>query len=308
MTPTRFCSLALFASWLQACAFGATVDRMYVQSATEEFASRVEPAERLVDEGDLAAVPDSVARYLRFVGVVGKPRVWNMRVMMDAEMFQEPGGAPIAAVSEQYDFFDRPTRMFRLDARMFGLPVDVLHRYREERATMLVRVAESIDIVDASGPVLDTTETVTLLNDIAVMAPAVLLDPRFSFREIDERQTEVTFHNGAERVRAVLHFGDQGELVDFVSHDRSALGTDGVFRKFRFSTPLRAYRDFGGVRLSSEGDAVYDYPEGPFRYATFRLRGVQYNVHCFPARRVGPTRPTRTPVVWTDPACVGARP
>lgn len=307
MAIHRWCLGLCMALGLPACAFGPTLERQYVRSASDEFEQRVLPEPRIVRDADLESVPEPVARYLRYAGVVGRPAVWNMRVEMQAEMFMEPGGPPIAAASEQHNFFDQPTRLFFLDAYMFGMPVDVLHRYSKTHATMMVRVAELFDVTDAAGDVLDTTETVTLLNDMAVMAPASLLDPRLSFRAVDERQTEVSLQNGKSHVRAVLHFGEQGELVDFVSHDRSALGQDGVFRKFRFSTPLRAYRDFGGMRLASEGDAVYDYPEGPFRYATFRIERVDYNVHCFEPRPIGPKRPTRNGIHWTDRACVRER-
>lgn len=266
----------------------------YVHYATDEFQRREAPREALVTPADLAPLPAPVQRYLRVAGAVGKPRVRNMRVELDAAMTSKPGDSPMRAISEQYNFFDDPTRLFYMNAWMFGLPVSVLHRYTRQHATMVVRVAGLYNVVNASGPELDTTETVTVLNDMALFAPASLIDPRLEWRAIDAASCEVTFHNGPQAVRAVLHFAANGELSTFVSDDRSALGADGVFRKQRFSTPVRAYRDFGeGLRLASAGKAIYDTPEGPFEYASVVVRSVRYNVPCFDPPHFGAIRALR---------------
>ncbi|MGB8019743.1 MAG: DUF6544 family protein [Candidatus Nanopelagicales bacterium] len=72
--------------------------------------------------GDLAGLPDPVRRYITRSGALGRPRPQNMRVVMDANMYRRPGQAPMRARSVQYTFFGQPTRLFLMDARMFGLP------------------------------------------------------------------------------------------------------------------------------------------------------------------------------------------
>jgi Family of unknown function (DUF6544) len=75
-----------------------------------------------------------------------------------------------------------------------------------------------------------------------------------------------------------LYFGDNGLLTNFVSDDRSRSSPDGkVFTRLRFSTPVRDYRDFGGVRLAVHGEARWSLPEGEFTYGEFELVSVSYN-------------------------------
>jgi hypothetical protein len=153
-----------------------------------------------------------------------------------------------------------------------------LHSYIDCNATTWVRIASLFNMVHITGPELTATETVTVLNDLCAFAPSALTDKRLSWKEIDALRTEVTLHNDLYRVKALLIFNEQGELIDFESDDRPDVTGKPGRQKFRWSTPLRNYKEIGVLKLNSEGDAIYHYPEGNFAYGTFRLRKIGYNV------------------------------
>jgi len=161
---------------------------------------------------------------------------------------------------------------------MFGLPVQALHIYRNETATFRVRVASLVDMVNLAGPEISAAETVTVLNDMCVMAPGALADPRLSWEDVDDRSSMVRFTNGPHKVTATLVFDDDGLLVDFVSDDRPD-SSKGTFVARRWSTPLSDYRPIAdGVRVATKGATVYDHPQGPFAYGEFRMRSIAYDV------------------------------
>jgi hypothetical protein len=231
-----------------------------------------------LQEDDLARLPEPVRRYVRATGAVGRPRPRNVRVEFDAGMRRRPGADPMPSTSIQYNFFDRPTRLFLMKARMFGLPVRALHIYRNETATFRVRVASLVDMVNLAGPEISAAETVTVLNDMCVMAPGALADPRLSWEDVDDRNSLVRFTNGPHTVTATLVFDDDGLLVDFVSDDRPD-SSNGTFIPRRWSTPLSDYRPIAdGVRVATKGATVYDHPQGPFAYGEFRMRSIAYDV------------------------------
>jgi hypothetical protein len=227
--------------------------------------------------GDLAGLPDPVRRYIARAGAIGRPRPQNMRVVMDAAMYRKPGQAPMRARSVQYSFFGEPTRLFLMDARMVGLPVRALHVYRDHQATFTVRVASTLTIVDLHGEQISDAETVTVLNDVCLMAPGALVDPRLAWAPVDDRTAQVTFTNGPHRVTATLSFNADDELVDFTSDDRPDSST-GTFVPMRWSTPVHEYRDADGRHLIHRGAAVYLRPDGPFTYGEFTLRSLDYDV------------------------------
>lgn len=266
---------------LGACAQRPSIAEQFTTILHEEYAAHSAPAPRLLSAADLKGLPEPVRRYVAQSGALGKPLPWNMRVEFDAAMHKKPGAAPMQAHSQQYNFFDAPSRSFYMTARMYGLPVGVLHHYAGSEAAMTVRVAGLFNAVDIRSHDLFKAECVTVLNDLCILAPGRLTDPRLGWKALGHDSAEVSFSNQGLTVKAVLHFNAQGELIDFVSDDRLALQDDGSLKSYRFSTPLKDYQDFGGIRLAGYGDAVYDYPEGKFAYGNFTLKKVEYNVPAF---------------------------
>ena len=256
---------------------GRNLGSRHDRAVSAAFAAHpLEPADPLT-AGDLAGLPDPVRRYIERSGVIGLPRPQNMRVVMDANMYRHPGEKPMRARSVQYTFFGQPTRLFLMSARMFGLPVRALHVYQQAQATFTVRVASTMTMIDQHGHQISAAETVTVLNDLCLMAPGALVDHRLAWTPIDDRTAGVTFTNGPHAVTATLLFNDDDELVDFWSDDRPD-SSSGTFVPMRWSTPVTEYRDEGGRHLIHRGAAVYLRPDGPFTYGDFTTRSIQYDV------------------------------
>ena len=228
-----------------------------------------------VTDTDLRHLPAPVARYLRRAGVVGRPRVHNFVVDLDAELNRAPGAEWMHTPVLQVSFVDHPSRLFLLRTRMHGLPVSGLHQYDDSGASMDIRLLGLLHVADARGDAFARAETVTVLNDFCIMAPAVLIDERFTWGPIDDRQCGVTFRNGERVVHAQLFFDEHGDLVDFSSADRQVRPDDGE----RWSTPLHQYHEFGVARLASAGDAIWHFANKPsWTYGRFSIRRVRYNV------------------------------
>ena len=129
----------------------------------------------LLTEADLAQLPTLVQRYIRLNGAVGQPRVQNFRARFHGQIRSGPSARWMSFTGEQYNFYDQPSRLFLMDASMFGVPFQVFHRFVGPSATMRVKVASVVTIVDAKGPEMDEAETVTLFNDLCVFAPGALI-------------------------------------------------------------------------------------------------------------------------------------
>jgi hypothetical protein len=254
-----------------------SLEDRYDRLLAAEFAAQPPAAAGPLTEADIAHLPAPVRRFVVRSGAVGRPRVQNVRVEFDADMFRKRGQRPMRATSVQYNFFGRPARLFLMRARMFGLPVRALHVYAREQARFTVRVASLVNMVDLSGDDISSAETVTVLNDMCFLAPGSLIDPRLAWSSVDDKTVIVTFTNGPHRVSATLTFGERDELVDFFSDDRPESG-NGTFRPMRWSTPISDDRDLDGRRQATRGSAVYAYPDGDFTYGAFTLTSIAYDV------------------------------
>lgn len=175
---------------------------------------------------------------------------------------------------------DETTRTFFMDATKFGLPIDVLHVYADAAASMCVKICSLFTMVDADGPVMDRGETVTVFNDMCVLAPAALVDAPIVWDDIDNHHAVGTYTNGAQTVRAELIFNERHELVDFVSDDRSRASADGKqFTSQQWSTPIAGYRNIGTCRIGTQGEGRWGpaASDGAFVYLEYHLDRIVDN-------------------------------
>jgi hypothetical protein len=228
----------------------------------------------LVTENDLTEIPLSVQNYLRYVGVVGKPKVRNVRIVFEGEM-RNRGQDWFKFTSEQYSFFDDPTRLFFMKAKVKGLATSGYHAYKMGDARMQVKVLSLFPVVDIDKPELFKTETVTFFNDLCLFAPAALIDDRITWETIDSLSVKATYKNNGTSISAVLYFNEKGQLVNFVSKDRISVDE---MKTYPFSTPASNYQNVNGFNLPTYGEAVWHYTDGEFVYGKFNLKSVAYNV------------------------------
>lgn len=232
-----------------------------------------------VTDADLAHLPPPVQRYLRVTGVVGRDRVFNFRARFRGEIRSGPDAPWMAYTVEQYERFSPPVRLFLMDATLRGVPFQALHRLSEGSATMRVKAAGVVQVAHAAGPEMDRSETVTLFNDMCLLAPATLVDPRIQWEQVDANTAKARFTYGSHTIGATLAFNEAGELADFWSDDRSMAAPDGrSFTAARWSTPFRDYRDFGGRRIGTRGEGRWHLPTGAFDYIRLEVIDIAYNI------------------------------
>ena len=252
--------------------------RSEYRSGVRERLARTPATPGVVTEEDLAPLPGPVARYVRLSGAVGRPRINDFASRWRGRIRANPEEPWMDFTARQRNFVEGPARFYLMGARRGGLPVDVLHIFRDGGATMRVRLVSLVPLVNASGPEVTRAETVTLFNDLCVLAPGALIDPAIAWDPIDDRSARARYAIGENTIRAVLSFNEAGELVDFVSDDRLAASPDGTgFVRRRWSTPLRDYRDFGPHRAGARGEGRWHVDGGDFAYIEVELLDLRVN-------------------------------
>jgi len=231
----------------------------------------------VLTEADLVPLPDPVQRYLRATGTIGQPRIQNYRVRFRGRIRGGPTARWMPFEADQQSFTDRPTRLFWIRATMMGVPVDGLHRLADGHAIMRIKPLGAFAVVDAAGPEMDQGETVTLFNDMCLLAPGTLVDPAIQWEPVDARTAKARFTHAAHTISATLFFDDDGLLKNFVSDDRFASADGKDYKRWRWSTPIEEYRAFGPYRLAARGEARWHPPEGEYAYAAIDILDVEYN-------------------------------
>lgn len=72
-----------------------------------------------------------------------------------------------------------------MKAKMFGITVPGYHCYQNASASMQIKLLGLFNMVNIKGKIINKAETVTLFNDMCLMAPAALIDKRIEWFAID---------------------------------------------------------------------------------------------------------------------------
>jgi hypothetical protein len=128
---------------------------------------------------------------------------------------------------------------------------------------------------------MNKAETVTVFNDMCLSAPASLIDKRIEWETVNPLKVKATFNNKGVKISAELFFNEKGEMINFVSNDRYLTSTGKDYQNAPWSTPVRDYRDYNGVKLASYGEAHWSLPEGDYCYGKINLKEINYNISSY---------------------------
>lgn len=250
--------------------FGPVGLRADYRERAEALMARTRPGQVLT-EASVAALPAPLRRYLEVSGAMGRPVPGSFRARWRGRIRSGADSGWMALEAEQLNATAPAERLFFMDATMMGLPAVGLHVYAGDAATMDVRALGLLRVAHGHGREMTRAETVTLFNDLAVLAPGALTALPIVWTELDPSRVRGQFTNAGHTISAELVFGDDGMLRDFVSDDRGR-DVEGRFVVTRWSTPLHTPRDYGGLRIQSRGEARWATPgEESFAYIELTL-------------------------------------
>lgn len=196
----------------------------------------------------------------------------------EGEIKPSPNSDFLKFQSVQYNFIDKPARLYYIKSSLYGITFEGLHTYIDTNAVMRIKLASFVNIVEVSGKIMNKSETVTMFNDICVLAPAALISNDIKWYPIDSLTVDASFENAGNTITARLLFNPKGELINFESNDRYESADGKNFKNYKWSTPIRDYNYFGNVKLASYGEAIWHKPENKYIYGKLRIKNVEYNV------------------------------
>lgn len=242
----------------------------------------------VVTEADLSLLPQTAQRYLRFMGVLDRPRDWSFRLGF-AGRFKVNRNAPWRRCEVwQYNTSPEITRTFLMCIRFGGLPVIGRDTYRSGHGRMLGKLLDLVTVIDGSGTEFDIGELVTYLNDLVLIAPSMLLVPAVTFAPVDASAFDLTLVDHGNTVKARVFVDDHGAPVNFETTDRFCEDPEAPKRyvRARWSTPMTGFQEVDGRKIPLRGQAVWRFADGDFSYADFEVvpGSLAFNVRPGPVR------------------------
>jgi uncharacterized protein DUF6544 len=229
----------------------------------EQFADRCE------------SLPEPVGRYVRFAVAQNAPIVRTARLRHCGLFRISPKRRWLPIEGQAFFTIDEPG--FIWNATIALLPflwIEARDRLIDGRGNMLVKFCSLFTLVNASGKELDQGALLRWLAEV-VWFPIGYLGDRIGWDPIDSQTAQATLtHNGLS-VTGNVEVDEEGKLVSIrgwryrVENGRSEL------------TPWKGvcscYRQFGGMRIPTSVEVLWELSEGDFSYAKFDVSSVEYD-------------------------------
>ncbi len=232
-----------------------------------------------VTDADLAGLPEPARRYLRWMGVVGRPRDRSFLVRFRGR-FKRPGQPWMPCDAWQFNAAEPVTRLFhmRIDVARV-IPMVGRDSYVAGRGAMKGKALGLVTVADGSGPEFDQSELVTFLNDAVLLAPSMLLTDSTRWTGIDDGSFDITITDEGNTVTARLFVDADGALLDFATEDRWCDLPEGLVQA-RWTTPISGWGEADGRPWPAGAQAVWHLPDGPLPYieGTFAADSMARNV------------------------------
>ena len=240
------------------------------------FAQRTEQKQVIVTEEMLQKLPDPVKRYLRYTGVVGRPIVQTVRLKQVGKLRKDAKQPWMNFDAKQYYSVNPPCFLWIAYMKFFGLPiVRVRDFYIEGRGNILVKALSLFTIANSSGKDMDQGAMMRYLNEM-MWFPSAFLGNNISFEPIDANSARVTLKDMGKIVTATMHFDENGKLSNFTAQRYRDMGNN-KFELENWSTPIREYGEFEGLKLPVNGAAAWNLEEGDLEYIDLTVTDLEYN-------------------------------
>lgn len=263
--------------------FTFTIMTTFSQSYRKTWRSEVEKAyqqssqSKILTMSDIEHLPVPVQKYLIYTKSVGMPVINNIHIRFTGWFKMAPDKPYARFNSEQYNFYPNPSRFYYMTMRVKGIGAKGLHVYKNENATMKIKIAGLFTVADASGAKMNQGETVTVFNDMCLMAPSALAFANVEWETVDSLTVKAIYTNGENRISATLYFNEEGQLINFISNDRFQSADGKEYQSYSWSTPVGSYIEVEGRMIPSYGEAIWDMPEGQYCYGKFELKEADFN-------------------------------
>jgi hypothetical protein len=255
---------------------GYALDNMLEQEVSHLVSDLQGVKPPLVTKEDLQGLPAPVQCYLVASHIIGKPRTLFARWRFQGHFRRSATEKWMPMTAEQYNRVDKPARLWY--AKMNFMPVlnfYVRDAYQNDEGNMYAKLTPWYQMFDERCPELTQGELVILLNDM-VFFPSALLSPYIRWEAVDEYSARAYLLSPSMTISALFYFNEKYDVVDFVA-DRYRQHED-LYVMTKWSTPFTGHQEVNGVRIPTEGEAVWHIPDNTYAYARLSLVDIQYNV------------------------------
>jgi hypothetical protein len=246
-----------------------------VDAEIDHLLSSVPPvAEDRVQARDLQQLPALVQKWLVRSKVVGQPRVHSVRLRQRGQLRTAPNAAWLPASADQYFRTDEPAFVWRVQSRMFGLPVEGRDRYDNSGGEMLIRIGSLFDVVRANDEKIALGAQLRFLGEI-VWFPSAALNPMIRWQALGEDRVRATLTHAGRSSSATFVFDELGRVMGLQAE--RYMGSGDAAQLTPWAVSCTQWQTLAGVEVPTRGDVSWQLPAGDFSYYQWEITELEFN-------------------------------
>ena len=252
-----------------------TFNKKVKNEVEELFSQSKETKPEVVTETDLEELPEPVQKWLKNSQVVGKAKIFAVRLKQKGLIRIKEGQSWMPTEAEQYFTIDEPGFIWKTKVKMAPLLYFAgRDKYYEGKGNMFIKLLSLITVVNASGKEIDQSTLLRYLGE-TVWFPTAALSNYIKWEGIDSNSARATMNYGGVTASAVFKFNEKNEVINFVCE--RYMTVNGHYVLENYSVHLKDYRELNGIRIPTKGEAVWNLKTGDFSYYQVEITEIEYN-------------------------------
>jgi len=231
----------------------------------------------LITEEDLATLPLPIARYIRFLGLVGLTKISTMRIVHSGSF--KPGvNKKFMHVKGEYSLTTKKPSFswFGKVAMVPGLTFSAFDSYFNGHGRMTVKLLSTFKIVDVDSKEIGLSAFGRCVAEMTLVPSFFLDNEKVKWLSYDSLKVECQITDLDLITNAQLYFNKNGSL-DKIVVDRYFDRDNGKTILEKFTAKGQDIKDFSGLKLGSVVDGYWNLKEGDLHYVHFIIEKVEFN-------------------------------
>ena len=233
--------------------------------------------EQIIAEETLRGLPEAVARYMVYSGLVGKKRIRHARVFHSGTFSRDRAAGFLPIKGEYWLTSDPPSFCWYGKIRMAPLlTAAAIDSYHEGKGRMLGKAMGLFKIMNERGETTDQSSFGRMVVEMCMVPSFYLESRRVTWTGFDGLKAECMVRDAGREATAQFSFNADGALEKVtVKRFYSALGKGEPSLEL-FTGIARGRREFDGLVLPEVLDGYWNLADGDYHYVHFVVDRVEY--------------------------------
>lgn len=230
----------------------------------------------IINEEDIVNLPQSIQKWLRHSGAIGREEIKLTYVKQEALMKLKPEQKKwYSAQAIQYITIQKPAFIWTVEMNMMPLiTIKGRDKSYEGKGEMLIKLNSLINIVNEDGVKIDEGALQRYLAEI-VWSPSSAISPYIEWEEIDSLTAKAIINYKGTVASGSFYFNEKGDFVKFTTMRYK----DNVPKSKRYPwvITVQEYKTFEGIRVPSKTKVTWELDKKDWTWLNLEIKDIKYN-------------------------------